>query len=121
LLICAGFSSDDAACAAGDRKLPSQFNRKFRTALKTVRVSNGRDTVPSLGRAPLVRMSWQDEQASVPLSDRRGSENRRSPSASLFGSATGGWGTAEIGSSSNGFVHVPCGFCGRPGVCEGAW
>src|SRR5215472_17606660 len=66
-------------------------------------------------------MSWQDEQDSVPLEDRRGSENRRSPSASLFGSATGGWGTAEIGSSSNGFVHVPCGFCGRPGVCEGAW
>ena len=46
------------------------------------------------------------------------SEKRRSPSASLFASATGGWGTAEIGSSSNGFVHVPC---GAPRVSEVTW
>src|SRR5262245_40101016 len=95
-----GFSRDDTTCAAGDRKLPSQFRRKLRTALKTVRVSNGRDTPASLVRAPLVRMSWQEMQESVPVPDRRVSENRRSPSASLRGSAAGGAGIGVIGSWS---------------------
>src|SRR6266545_6566716 len=94
------FSSDDTTCAAGDRILPSQFSLKFKTALKIVGVSNGRDTVPLFDRAPLVRRSWQDEQVSVPSADRRGSENRRSPSESLSGSASGGGGIGLIGSWS---------------------
>src|SRR5215469_6429547 len=97
LRMCTEFSSDDTTCSAGERKLPSQFSRKFRTALKIVGVSNGQDTVPS-GRAPLALMSWQVEQERLPPPDRRGSENRRLPSASLSGSAAGAAGIGEIGS-----------------------
>src|ERR1700746_952043 len=98
VLSLAGFSSEDSACAASERKLPSQLSLKLREALKTVRVSNESEAL--LAAAPLVRMLWQDEQESFPFADKRGSLKRRSPSASLSGSATGGCGIGVIGSSS---------------------
>src|ERR1700733_916726 len=115
----AGFSSDDSACAARAWKLPSQFRRKLSAALKTVGVSKGAfdpswATVLRPAVAPLVCRSWQDEHESWPSPDRRGSLNRRSPSASFSGSAPGGGGIGVIGSWSASGVLV--GGC-ESGVC----
>ena len=56
--------------SSSERKLPSQFRRKFRPALKTVGVlsASGRPsgvTSWALALAPFVRISWHDEQLCV--------------------------------------------------------
>src|SRR5690242_12960871 len=96
----AGFSIDASACAVSVRKLPSQSSRKLSGALNTLSVSSGGLPLPDESPAgpfrverppaPLVRRSWQVEQAKSPLADRRTSLNRRSPSARLRGSTGGG-------------------------------
>ena len=100
-------------CSSRVRKFPSQLRRKLSAALKTVGILNvitepSRAVRSLLLSAPLLCMSWQDEQVSVPSCDRRGSAKSRSPRASFRGSAGGGRGTGVIGSC-----------CGRQPVDRG--
>src|SRR5690348_13976898 len=97
-----GFSIDASACAVSVRKPPSQSSRKLSEALNALSVSSGGLPLPGEAPAgpflaarppaPLVRRSWQDEQAKSPFADSRTSLNRRSPSARLRGSTAGGGG-----------------------------
>ena len=99
----AGFRRLDSACSSRSRMPPSQLRRKFSAALKTVRVLTG-SSRPSGERsrawrlAPLLRMSWQVEQALRPSPERRGSWKSRAPRATLAGSAGGASGRGVMGS-----------------------
>src|SRR5260370_42166838 len=87
------------------RSFPSEPRRKLSVALKTVRVLNGRlePSRPMSCRfvlAPLLPISWHDEQLRELSRDKRGSPNRRSPSLTFPGLIGGGSGMGVIGSSA---------------------
>jgi hypothetical protein len=100
----AGFRNPPSASRSRVRTLPSQVKRKFNAALNTVGVLNGSsDPLAPRSRAfalaPFVPVSWHEPQLSVLSSDKRGSRNNCSPSATRRGSSRAGAGIGVIGSA----------------------
>src|SRR5262249_8083006 len=102
-----GLRSVCSACFSNERKVPAQFRRKLKTALKSVGVlsesgSPSGVTSRALPVAPFVRISWHDQQERVLSRDRRRSLNNRSPSARRSESWAGMAGIGVIGSRAAG-------------------